>query len=78
MWVRIILIPFVLLLWLLDVVRWECQRGVEPTKPPPPSNSTSAATDRCAPDAAAYGTNGNSTYYRFASGKVVERGEGRL
>ncbi len=43
--------------------------GVEPTKPPPPSNSTSPATDRCAPDAAAYGTNGNSTYYRFASGK---------
>lgn len=43
--------------------------GAEPTKPPPPSNSTSPATDRCAPDAAAYGTNGNSTYYRFASSK---------
>lgn len=41
----------------------------EPSKPPPPSNATSPATDRCAPNAASYGTNGDTTYYRFSSGK---------
>ncbi len=41
----------------------------EPSRPPPPSNATSPATDRCAPNAASYGTNGDTTYYRFSSGK---------
>lgn len=46
------------------------EEGTEPSKPPPPSNSASPATDRCAPNAAAYGTSGDSTYYRFASNKT--------
>lgn len=41
----------------------------ETAKPPPPSNATTPATDRCAPSAASYGTNGSSTYYRFSTGK---------
>ena len=41
----------------------------EPSKPPPPTNATSPATDRCAPNAASYGTSGDAVYYRFSSGK---------